>query len=321
MLLICPKCSKPIRRTKKRDNYLICANTNCKYHNIGYPIKNNFPVIIPFSEEYCVLNKKNIFKAIDSYNKTKKERINLNFIKYIFAGISNNTIKNYKYLADNINRSHKVLIIGGGTRGSGSKAFFKKCLANNNKIDSLDIYPSSNVNLIADAHYLPFPKESYDIIIIQAVLEHVINPSKVVSEIYRILRKEGIIYAETPFLQSVHMANNDFTRFTHSGHRWLFRNFLEIKSGITDGATYSLLFVFSSIISGVFKNKLIGILLRLILGRLSRKIDAFLPWEVNIKNGCGFYFLGKKSKLNKPKKSSNWIIEFYDKTISKKIAS
>ena len=317
-MLNCPKCSKSLRRSKKKSNFLTCSNKNCKYHNIGYPIKNNFPVLIPFSEEYCVLNKSKIFKSLDSYNKTKKERINLKNIKYIFAGINNNTKKNYKYLADYINKSEKVLIIGGGTRGAGSKEFFKRCFGNNNKIDSLDIYPSPNVNLIADAHYLPFAKESYDIIIIQAVLEHVINPYKVVSEIYRILRKEGIIYAETPFLQSVHMANNDFTRFTHSGHRWLFRNFLEIKSGYTDGATYSLLFVFSSIISGVFKNKLIGIILRLILGRLSRKIDAFLPWEVNIKNGCGFYFLGKKSKLNKSKKSSNWIIEFYDKTISKK---
>ena len=319
MLLTCPKCSKTLRRSKKKDNHLICINRNCKYHNIGYHIKNNFPVIIPFSEEYCVLNKKNILKAINSYDKTKKENINLKYIKYIFAGISINTEKNYKYLADYINRSHKVLIIGGGTRGAGSKTFFKKCKRNNYQIDSLDIYPSPNVNLIADAHYLPFPNESYDIIIIQAVLEHVINPYKVVSEIYRILKNEGIIYAETPFLQSVHMANNDFTRFTHSGHRWLFRNFLEIKSGVTDGATYSLLFVFSSIISGVFKNKLIGSSLRMILGRISRIIDTFLPWEVNIKNGCGFYFLGKKSKLNESKKSSNWIIEFYDKTISKKI--
>ena len=49
------------------------------------------------------------------------------------------------------------------------------------------------MNLIADAHYLPFPKESYDIIIIQAVLEHVINPYKVVSEIYRILKPNGVI--------------------------------------------------------------------------------------------------------------------------------
>ena len=64
-----------------------------------------------------------------------------------------------------------------------------KNAGNHNQIDSLDIYPSPNVNLIADAHYLPFPKESYDIIIIQAVLEHVINPYKVVSEIYRILKK------------------------------------------------------------------------------------------------------------------------------------
>ena len=45
----------------------------------------------------------------------------------------------------------------------------------------------------------PFPDSSFNIVIIQAVLEHVLNPQKVVKEINRVLKNKGIIYSETPF--------------------------------------------------------------------------------------------------------------------------
>ena len=49
------------------------------------------------------------------------------------------------------------------------------------------------------------------------------------------LKDRGLVYAETPFMQQVHMGPYDFTRFTHSGHRRMFRNFAEIASGPVSG--------------------------------------------------------------------------------------
>ena len=43
---------------------------------------------------------------------------------------------------------------------------------------------------------------------------------------------DGVVYAETPFLQAVHEGPWDFTRFTESGHRWLFRAFERLDSGV-----------------------------------------------------------------------------------------
>ena len=54
------------------------------------------------------------------------------------------------------------------------------------------------------------------------------DPNKVAAEIFRVLSSDGIVYAETPFLQESHEEPYDFTRFTELGHRWLFRNFKEI---------------------------------------------------------------------------------------------
>lgn len=50
--------------------------------------------------------------------------------------------------------------------------------------------------IYADAHSLPFPNESFDLVICAEVLEHVIEPEKVLKEINRILTPKGIAIIE-----------------------------------------------------------------------------------------------------------------------------
>ena len=69
--------------------------------------------------------------------------------------------------------------------------------------------------LICDAHNIPFAEGSFDGVVAQAVLEHVLDPYSCVAEIYRVLKPAGLVYVETPFMQQVHMGRYDFTRFTH----------------------------------------------------------------------------------------------------------
>ncbi len=52
-----------------------------------------------------------------------------------------------------------------------------------------------------------------------------LEPERVVSEIARVLKPAGMVYSEIPFMQQVHEGAYDFTRFTDSGQRWLFRQF------------------------------------------------------------------------------------------------
>ena len=73
------------------------------------------------------------------------------------------------------------------------------------------------------AHYLPFKDETFDGVWIQAVLEHVVSPETVVKEIFRVVKNHGLIHSEIPFMQQIHMGKNDFTRYTASGHRFLFK--------------------------------------------------------------------------------------------------
>lgn len=70
----------------------------------------------------------------------------------------------------------------------------------------IDVYASAilygkkkykNLNLLqADAHHIPFPDNSFDVVICAEVLEHVSKPENVLKEIYRVLKSDGIAIVE-----------------------------------------------------------------------------------------------------------------------------
>src|SRR5207244_1565848 len=55
------------------------------------------------------------------------------------------------------------------------------------------------------------------------------------AEIWRVLKPDGLVCAETPFMQQVHGGCYDFIRFSLLGHRRLFQAFEEVRSGIAVG--------------------------------------------------------------------------------------
>jgi SAM-dependent methyltransferase len=117
----------------------------------------------------------------------------------------------------------EILVIGSGDTTIAGRATYT------------DVAFGANVQCIADAHDLPFVAQSFDACIAVAVLEHVADPYRCVDEMRRVLRPGGFVFAETPFMQPVHMRQHDFTRFTYLGHRRLFRHFDDIRSGIAGG--------------------------------------------------------------------------------------
>jgi SAM-dependent methyltransferase len=141
----------------------------------------------------------------------------------------------------NHQRKARVLVVGGGVLGEGMRA-----LSDAEEIDLIetDIYLGPRVMVACDGHHLPFRDAIFDGAVVQAVLEHVAAPHDVVAEIHRVLRPDGIVYAETPFMQQVHEGAFDFTRFTDLGHRRLFRYFSEIARGVAVGPGTALLWSF-----------------------------------------------------------------------------
>jgi len=105
--------------------------------------------------------------------------------------------------------------------GSGIGAF-DHYLTNDIALINLDICPlKPNIDVVADAHLLPFKSASFDIVYSIAVLEHVRKPWIVADEINRILRPGGYVVLELPFLNVIH-DDHDYFRFTDKGIQSLF---------------------------------------------------------------------------------------------------
>ena len=139
-------------------------------------------------------------------------------------------------------RNARILVIGAGDSTIEGRVTYT------------DVAFGKNVSCIADVHDLPFPSSTFDACIACAVLEHVADPYRCVDEIKRVLTSDGFVFAETPFMQPVHMGAHDFTRFTYLGHRRLFRYFDEVRSGIVGGpgvsAAQLLRYMIAAVLTG-----------------------------------------------------------------------
>lgn len=65
-------------------------------------------------------------------------------------------------------------------------------------IDHLNTYYNNISGYVEDFHNLSFSNKSFDIITCNHTLEHSPNPEQVLSEIYRLLKKNGIVLIEVP---------------------------------------------------------------------------------------------------------------------------
>lgn len=259
----------------------------------------------------CFIDDSDSIIDIESLKKTNGSSYlnrKSNFVRRIFTAVSSypykKTNKNLDQLAKELPESALILVIGGGTIGDGMKKFVRDVKG---KLISMDVYDSPNVDIIADGHKLPFKNHCFDLVIIQAVLEHVLEPHVVVGEIHRVLKKDGFVYAETPFIQTVHEGAYDFTRFTHSGHRYLFKNFTELNSGSVLGIGFSMVWVIQNYFESLFRSSKLSKLFTLPF-YLLYYLDAVIPEKYHIDFGSGFYFVGKKSEAPIVKKS---IIHYY----------
>ena len=89
---------------------------------------------------------------------------------------------------------------------------------------NLEIDPSrSKLNMCGDAHSLPFKSDTFNVVISVHSLEHFAEPSKVVSEVKRVLRNNAFFFVLVPFLTAFH--GQDFWRYTPLGIRKLLDGF------------------------------------------------------------------------------------------------
>ena len=143
--------------------------------------------------------------------------------------------KYFKFKKKFLNPGDEEIVVNLGAGPSGSR---------NPRVLNADIFPFEHVDIICDAHNLPFKDNSVDKIVALGMLEHVTNPVRVLEEIHRSLKPNGQVLCCLPFLQPFHAAPNDYSRWTHFGVRQIFSEFSSIEVSVGVGATSSLLWIF-----------------------------------------------------------------------------
>ena len=286
-------------------NQIHCSNSNC---GATFPIVQGKPVLIrqdnevfpPSSYLNLVFDSKPRRKSLLA-KIIPTSSVNLSYLE---------NLKIFAHALKDFNPAY-ILVVGGGNQKDSLDKLMSEY--SNIKLIYCDIDIKATVDLFCDAHDLPFKDRVFHGIITTTVLEHVLYPERVVSEMYRVLVEGGVIFSEIPFMQQVHEGAYDFTRYTLSGHRRLFNNFTELSSGLVAGTGTALVWAIEHFALCFAWNSTSRLLVKgavRILFSWLKYFDYLFKNNPQAVDGASCtYFLGTK-KLNR-KTSDKMIVEGY----------
>ncbi len=293
-ILVCPRCRGPLRGAAPG---LQCTEPSCGLAGQPFPVVAAQPALIDFDDSIIdraelLTNAGSACEGL-SYEERSRGALARTVSRIVYGDNRVAEAKVGQLLSDISAQTGagRLLVIGGGEVGSGVQQMYDDPRV---QVIGTDIYHSPNVTLIADGHRLPFADGSIDAVWIQAVLEHVLDPQQVVAEIHRVLRPDGLVFADTPFMQQVHEGAYDFTRFTLSGHRWLFRHFALIDAGTSGGAGLATLWSLRYLGRATSGSGPLGTLLQLAFCWL-RFIDRWAKPRDLADAASAVYFYGRRS--------------------------
>lgn len=193
--------------------------------------------------------------------------------------------------------AHKVLNIGCGSMvGCGRRLWTN---VNTSNILNVDIENGPGVDMVADAHALPFDDSSFDVVIMQAVIEHLHSPQLAVAEALRVLKHNGYLYLEVPFLQGFHADPYDYQRYTMVGLQNLTEKFSKmIDCNVSVGPFCSIIWIVRDLFSNLTGVAVINQGIRFVISWILapfRYLD-FLVYSTRASKrlACEYYILVQK---------------------------
>ncbi|MCK4820307.1 class I SAM-dependent methyltransferase [bacterium] len=165
---------------------------------------------------------------------------------------------------------------------------------------SIDFVKVGDTNIVADIHKVSLQDETVDCVFCTGTLEHVEYPEKVVKEIRRILKKNGIVYIDVPFIQCYHPDPVDYWRFTIKGIELIcVRNGLvKIETGVNIGSASAVTWVLMAFFQSIFSNRVINKTFGTFFGILVSPIKYLDKYTIKGQNSTitpsAVYFIGTK---------------------------
>jgi SAM-dependent methyltransferase len=240
----------PLRCPDCRVGGLVgCKSTlNCLECAASFPLSKGRPVLLRHDNSlFSIADYLNVSRSISHQSKFAR------IIPSISINLSVARLMNHLRSSLDSRGPSVILVVGGGRQRSWLDPLL--CSTVPHQIIYTDIDTTADVDIFCDGHDLPLHDNSVDAVITTAVLEHVLYPERVAAEISRVVKLNGILYSEMPFMQQVHEGAYDFTRYTLSGHRRLFNNFLEIEAGMVAGPATALAWSVENFILAFFSDQ------------------------------------------------------------------
>lgn len=165
---------------------------------------------------------------------------------------------------------------------------------------NIDFFPFDNVSFIADISSLPFTDNSVDAVICEEVLEHVPDPKVVISEMYRVIKPDALVYIVVPFVFSFHSAPSDYYRWSKMGLRELMKNFQEIDCGVRSGGGAALSWVLAEFMATILSfglkkiHQFLFMIFLVLFAPLCYLDYIFYKFPMSENIAATFYYIGRK---------------------------
>lgn len=267
--LVCPFTKKRLIINQNRDRLITEEGRE-------YPFLNrNIPILIsdPGSMERYVSSSQKMMEEYEADKKSVHTILSILERKLIPDYRKRSSIKGFERVIASKSDDALCLSIGGGPQRP------------HPNLTNLNAGPFPNVDIVADAHHLPYADKSIDAIYCEAVLEHLNQPVRAVQEMHRTLKKGGEAFVVTPFLQAYHGYPHHYQNFTLTGHRYLFESqgFEILEAGTCVGPVYTIFNLTSKFIKNYFPSILSLPLLIFwnLLGMFLRPVDMVLNEREN----------------------------------------
>jgi len=125
------------------------------------------------------------------------------------------------FLDEVLKNVKKIRVLDAGAGDRRYAHYFKYCDYESCDHPELDFNHQKNHTFYCDLNNIPRPENYYDLILCSQVLEHVLEPSKILQEFYRVLKPNCNLIITAPQCSGLHMEPYNYFNFLKYGLHYL----------------------------------------------------------------------------------------------------
>lgn len=170
----------------------------------------------------------------------------------------------------------------------------------------MDVTLTPYVDVVGDAHALPFLPGTFDFVFSMAVTEHLRQPFLAAQETYDVLRNGGYVYSDCNFVFAYHGYPHHYFNASEQGLEQVYSKFHRLRSGVApyQMPAFMLRMVLSSYLKWMSPSEDANIpvfrsLLQQILEEPLGSYDILFTEEAALNVAAGVFFFGRKA-LDEP---------------------